>query len=138
MSSPFSYLYFSFSSNDGGSHSVQLYSDVTGGMLLRLPFIPIISGTFRNSWTLLVNRMDIRGFDPANVMVRDQRWISHHSSGKSRLSTAISNRKKYMPRWYLVLCYGKRTSKFLVTYSTYGAQPAGTLVTIYVLADWTL
>lgn len=32
MSSPFSYFYFTFASNDGKSHNVQLYSDISGGM----------------------------------------------------------------------------------------------------------
>lgn len=35
MSSPFSYLYFTFTSNDSSvSHSVQLYSDISGGKWL--------------------------------------------------------------------------------------------------------
>ena len=34
MSSPFSYIYFTFTSNDTNTpHDVQLYSDVSGGMI---------------------------------------------------------------------------------------------------------
>ena len=47
MSSPFSYIYFTFTSNDTSvSHDVQIYSEIAGGKLIMLLYhsgIKIIS-----------------------------------------------------------------------------------------------
>lgn len=60
MSSPFSYIYLTFTSNDTSvSHDVQIYSEIAGGELTML---------FYHSRIILF-RMDLGGFVKGDDMV---------------------------------------------------------------------